>query len=76
MVTCLHQLLSTDYDRYDINAARRVGVPIANYSVLNSVAVAEIALVLMLVISRRLVWQHANVSSGCWRTNDWHEKHL
>ncbi len=57
-------------------AVRRAGVPIANNGGANSVAVAEHALMLMLAVSRRPVWQHANVSGGRWRTNDWHEKHL
>jgi len=72
----LVQLLGAGYDRCDIEAARRAGVPIANNGGANSVAVAEHALMLMLAVSRRLVWQHANVSGGRWRTNDWHEKHL
>jgi len=72
----LVQLLSAGYDRCDIEAARRAGVPIANNGGANSVAVAEHALLLMLAVSRRLVWQHANVSAGRWRTNDWQQKHL
>ena len=72
----LVQLLSAGYDRCDIEAARRAGVPIANNGGANSVAVAEHALLLMLAVSRRLIWQHANVSAGRWRTNDWQDKHL
>ena len=72
----LVQLLSAGYDRCDIEAARRAGVPIANNGGANSVAVAEHALLLMLAVSRRLIWQHTNVAAGRWRTNDWAEKHL
>jgi phosphoglycerate dehydrogenase-like enzyme len=72
----LVQLLSAGYDRCDIEAARRAGVPIANNGGANSVAVAEHTLLLMLAVSRRLIWQHENVSAGRWRTNDWQEKHL
>ena len=36
----------------------------------NSTAVSEHALLLMLAVSRRLVWQHANVSAGRWRGNN------
>ena len=57
-------------------AARRAGVPISNNGGANSVAVAEHALLLMLAVSRRLIWQHTNVAAGRWRTNDWNEKHL
>jgi phosphoglycerate dehydrogenase-like enzyme len=72
----LVQLLSAGYDRCDIEAARRAGVPIANNGGANSVAVAEHALLLMLAVSRRLVWQHSNVAAGRWRGNDWQEKNL
>ena len=72
----LVQLLSAGYDKCDIEAARRAGVPIANNGGANSVAVAEHALPLMLAVSRRLVWQHGNVAAGRWRGNDWQEKHL
>ena len=66
----LVQLTSAGYDRCDIEAARRAGVPICNNGGANSTAVAEHALMLMLAVSRRLVWQHANVAAGRWRGND------
>lgn len=66
----LIQLLSAGYDRADIAAARQAGVPIANNGGANAVAVAEHALLLMLAVSRRLIWQHASVSAGRWRGNN------
>ncbi len=66
----LVQLTSAGYDRCDIEAARRAGVPICNNGGANSTAVAEHALMLMLAVSRRLVWQHENVAAGRWRGND------
>nr|WP_294527162.1 2-hydroxyacid dehydrogenase [uncultured Rhodopila sp.] len=65
----LVQLLSAGYDRCDIEAARRAGVPICNNGGANATAVAEHAILLMLAVSRRLVWQHGNVASGRWRGN-------
>jgi phosphoglycerate dehydrogenase-like enzyme len=65
----LVQLLSAGYDRCDIEAARRAGVPICNNGGANSTAVAEHAILLMLAVCRRLVWQHANVAAGRWRGN-------
>jgi len=65
----LVQLLSAGYDRCDIEAARRAGVPICNNGGANSTAVAEHAILLMLAVCRRLVWQHTNVASGRWRGN-------
>jgi len=66
----LVQLLSAGYDRVDIEAARRAHVPVCNNGGANAVAVAEHALMLMLAVSRRLVWQHSMVASGRWRGND------
>ena len=66
----LIQLLSAGYDRADIAAARKARVPVANNGGANSVAVSEHAVMLMLAVSRRLIWQHGNVSSGRWRGNE------
>jgi glyoxylate reductase/D-3-phosphoglycerate dehydrogenase len=65
----LIQLLSAGYDRADIAAARRAGVPVSNNGGANAVAVSEHAVLLMLAVSRRLIWQHGNVSAGRWRGN-------
>ncbi|PPQ34386.1 2-hydroxyacid dehydrogenase [Rhodopila globiformis] len=65
----LVQLLSAGYDRCDIEAARRAGVPICNNGGANSTAVAEHAILLMLAVCRRLIWQHDNVAAGRWRGN-------
>lgn len=66
----LVQLLSAGYDRCDIEAARRAGVPICNNGGANSTAVSEHAILLMLAVCRRIVWQHGNVASGRWRGNN------
>src|SRR5205807_9211379 len=65
----LVQLLSAGYDDVDLGAARRAKVPIANNGGANAISVAEHTLMLMLAVSRRLVWQHGNVSAGRWRGN-------
>ena len=66
----LVQLVSAGYDRVDIEAARRARVPVANNGGANSIAVAEHAMLLMLAVNRRLMWQHTNVVAGRWRGND------
>ena len=66
----LIQLLSAGYDRVDIDAARRAGVPVCNNGGANGIAVAEHAIMLMLAAARRLIWQHATTMSGRWRGND------
>ena len=44
----LVQLLSAGYDRVDVEAARKAGVPVANNGGANAIAVAEHTLMLML----------------------------
>jgi hypothetical protein len=65
----LHQLLSGGYDDVDLEAARRAKVPVSNNGGANAISVAEHAMMLMLMVSRRVISQHANVSSGRWRGN-------
>lgn len=65
----LVQLLSAGYDNVDLEAARRAGVPLSNNGGANGISVAEHTMMLMLTVSRRVVWQHASVSGGRWRGN-------
>jgi len=65
----LYQLLSAGYDDVDIEAARRARVPICNNGGANAISVSEHAIMLMLTVSRRVVWQHESVSAGRWRGN-------
>jgi len=65
----LMQLLSAGYDDVDIEAARRAKVPVCNNGGANAISVSEHAMMLMLAVSRRVVWQHGNVSGGRWRGN-------
>ncbi len=65
----LVQLLSAGYDDVDLEAARRAKVPVSNNGGANAISVSEHALMLMLAVSRRVVWQHGNVSQGRWRGN-------
>jgi glyoxylate reductase/D-3-phosphoglycerate dehydrogenase len=65
----LVQMLSAGYDRADLEAARKAGVPLCNNGGANSVAVSEHALLLMLAVSRRLITQHRNVTAGRWHGN-------
>ena len=65
----LYQLLSAGYDEVDLEAARRAGVPVCNNGGANAISVSEHAIMLMLTVSRRVVWQHDNVSAGRWRGN-------
>lgn len=65
----LVQLLSAGYDSVDLAAAQRAKVPVSNNGGANAISVAEHSLMLMLTVARKVVWQHANVSTGRWRGN-------
>src|SRR3989442_3469560 len=62
----LVQLISAGYDRIDIEAARKAGVPIANNGGSNSVPLAEHTLMLMLTGLKRLPLLHRHVVAGNW----------
>lgn len=72
----LIQLVSAGYDRLDLEAARKAGVPVANNGGSNSVAVAEHTIMLMLAVLKKLAWQHRNVAAGKWRVGDFAETRL
>jgi len=63
------QLLTAGYDNVDLAAARRAKVPVANNGGANAISVSEHAMMLMLTVARRVIWQHGNVSAGRWRGN-------
>jgi phosphoglycerate dehydrogenase-like enzyme len=72
----LVQTLSAGYNTYDLEAARAARVPICNNGGANATAVAEHAVMLMLAVSRRLIWQHDGVVAGRWRGNDFNSTKL
>ena len=72
----LVQTLSAGYNTYDLEAARAAGVPICNNGGANATAVAEHAILLMLAVARKLIWQHEGVVSGRWRGNDFNSTKL
>jgi len=66
----LVQLLSAGYDRVDVEAARKAGVPVANNGGANAIAVSEHAMMLMLAVLKRLVRFHNDIVAGKWRVGD------
>src|SRR5256712_2751987 len=66
----LVQLLSAGYDRVDVEAARKAGVPVANNGGANAIAVAEHAVMLMLAVLKRLLRLHNDVVAGKWPTGN------
>ena len=66
----LVQLTSAGYDRVDVEAARKAGVPVSNNGGANAIAVAEHTLMLMLAVLKRVVRFHNDVVAGNWRAAD------
>jgi len=66
----LVQLLSAGYDRVDMEAARKAGVPVANNGGANALAVAEHTLMLILAVQKKLVRLHNDIVAGKWRVGD------
>src|SRR5881296_4072052 len=72
----LIQLISAGYDRLDLAAAKKAGVPIANNGGSNSVAVAEHTMMLILAVYKKLAWHHHNVITGKWRVGDFSQTRM
>jgi len=64
----LVQLLSAGYDRADLEAAKKAGIPIANNGGANAIAVAEHTLMLILSTLKKVTNLHADVTAGQWRS--------
>ena len=72
----LVQLLSAGYDRVDIEAARKAGVPVSNNGGANAIAVAEHTLMLILAVLKRVVRFHNDVVAGKWRVGGFDDQRV
>lgn len=57
---------STGFDHIDVEACARKGIPVANIGGANAVSVAEYTIAAALVLLKRLVKAHLDVSEGRW----------
>jgi len=62
----LLQLLSAGYDKLDVAALGRAGIPVADNGGANAPTVAEHALLLMLAVYRKLPLHHSALQHGEW----------
>ena len=62
-VIALH---SVGFDNVDVEAATRLGIPIGNTPGVLNKATAEIALLLMLAVSRKALHLHKKITEGAW----------
>lgn len=72
----LVQLLSAGYDAFNVEAATRQGVPVANNGGANKVAVAEHTILLILALYKRLWRHHSALQEGRWLRETEHPLHL
>lgn len=62
-VIALH---SVGFDNVDVEAATHLGIPIGNTPGVLNKATAEIALLLMLTVSRKALYLHKKIAEGAW----------
>ncbi len=62
----LIQFASVGYANIDMEAATALNIPVANNPGWNSIAVAEHALMMMLVLLRKAVYAHQGITQGKW----------
>lgn len=65
----LMQLWSSGYDKFNVDGATRLGIPVANNGGANATAVAEHTVLLMLAVSKWLPDSHRRVLTGQWAGN-------
>ena len=72
----LVQLLSAGYNRFNIEAATRLGIPVANNGGANKVAVAEHAVLLILALYKKICKHHSELKKGVWLREEDHPLRL
>ena len=60
-------LMSVGYDKVDLDAANRYGVPISNTPDVLSEATADTAFLLMLAVARKAFFMHKTIARGEWQ---------
>jgi phosphoglycerate dehydrogenase-like enzyme len=69
----LVKFISAGYDKIDMEAAVDLEIPVANNAGVNSITVAEHALMLILVLQKRAIQYHNEVMEGQWPRASWGE---
>lgn len=67
----LVKFISAGYEKIDLEAAVELGIPVANNTGVNSVTVAEHALMMILVLQRKAFMFHSEVMEGQWPKPAW-----
>jgi D-3-phosphoglycerate dehydrogenase len=66
----LMQIWSSGYDKFNIEVAHTLGIPVANNGGANASSVAEHAVMLMFAVARKLPDSYRRVIEGNWAGND------
>ncbi len=66
----LIQQPSTGYNNIDVDAARKLGITVANVGGVNALSVAEHTVMFALALLKRLVYAHNSVLSGKWEQDE------
>lgn len=65
----LMQLWSSGYDKFNVEGAKKFGIPVANNGGANASAVAEHAVLLMLSVYKKIPDSHNRTITGNWKGN-------
>lgn len=66
----LIQQPSTGYNHIDIDAARKLGITVANVGGVNALSVAEHTVMFALALLKRLLYAHESVMAGRWEQDE------
>ncbi len=66
----LIQQPSIGYQHIDLEATRRVGIPVANVGAANAVGVAEHAVMFMLMLLKKVLYFHSKTARGEWAQSE------
>ncbi len=65
----LFQLWSSGFEKFNVEGAKKLKIPLANNGSQNSTAVAEMAVLLMMAVNRKLPHFHHRTITGNWKNN-------
>ncbi len=66
----LIQQPSTGYNHIDVDAAKKLGIPVANVGGVNALSVAEHTIMFALALLKKLLYAHNSVLAGKWEQDE------
>jgi len=65
----IFQLWSSGFEKFNFKTTKKLGIPLANNGSQNSIAVSEMAVLLMMAVNRKLPHFHNRTITGNWKNN-------